>query len=78
MIYGQFGMELLLTGICVGMILQHLEGVTSGSEEVDGLLSLTAVAVDGDFLGTGTWVTPTRGTWVATTIVDEVESGVVI
>ena len=63
MIDGKFGMELLLASIGVGMILQHLEGVASGSEEVDGLLSLMAVAVDGDFLGTGTWVTPAMGTW---------------
>ena len=56
-------MELLLTSIGVGMILWHLEGVTSGSKEVDGLLSLKAIAVDGDFSGTGTWVTPTMGTW---------------
>ena len=47
-------MELLLAGIGVGMILWHLEGVTSGSEEVDGLLSLMAISVDSNFLGTGT------------------------
>ena len=58
----KFGMELLLASIGVGMILQHFEGVTSGSLEVDGLLSLIAISVDGNFLGTGTWVTPTMGT----------------
>ena len=63
MIDGKFGTEVLLTGIGVGMILWHLEGVTSGSEEVDGLLSLMAIAVHGDFLGTGTWVTPAMSTW---------------
>ena len=62
MIVGKFRMELLLAGIGVGMILQHLEGVTSGPDEVDGLLSLMAVSVDGNFLGTGTWVIPTMGT----------------
>ena len=78
MIEGKFGMELLLASIGVGMILWHLEGVTSGSEEVDSLLSLTAISVDGNFSGTGTWVTPTLDTRVGTTIVDEVEAGVVI
>ena len=56
-------MELLLASIGMGMIFWHLEGVTSASEEVDGLLSLMAISVDGDFLGTGTWVNPTMGTW---------------
>ena len=55
-------MELLLAGIGVGLILQHLEGVTSGPQEVDGLLSLMAISVDGNFLEAGTLVTPTMGT----------------
>ena len=62
MIDGKFRTELLLASIGVGMILWHLEGVTSGPEEVDGLLSLMAISVDGDFLGTGTWVTPAMST----------------
>ena len=78
MIDGKFRTELLLTSIGVGMILQYLEGVTSGSEEVDGLLSLMAIAVDGNFSGTGTWVILTMGTWGGTTIVDGVEAGVVV
>ena len=63
MIDGKFRIELLLASIGVGMILQHLEGVTSGSEEVNGLLSLTVVSVHGNLSVTGTWVTPTMGTW---------------
>ena len=59
---GKFGTELLLVSIGVGVILWHLKGVTSGPEEVDGLLSLMAVSVDGNFSGTGTWVTPIMGT----------------
>ena len=62
---GKVGMELLVAGIGVGMILQHLEGVASGSEEVNGLLSLTVISVDDNFLVTGTWVTPAMGTWGA-------------
>ena len=62
MIDDKFRTELLLASIGVGMILQHLEGVTSGSEEVGGLLLLIAASVDGDFSGTGTWVTSTMGT----------------
>ena len=62
MIVGKFRTELPLAGIGVGMILQHLEGVTSGPEEVDGLLSLTAVSVDGNFSEAGTWVTSAMGT----------------
>ena len=58
----KFSMELLLAGIGVCMILQHLERVTSGPEEVDGLLSLMAISVDGNFSEAGTWVTPTMGT----------------
>ena len=55
-------MELLLAGIGVGMILWHLEGVTSGHEEVDVLLSLMVISVGGNFLEAGTWVTPAIGT----------------
>ena len=62
MIDGKFRMELLWASIGVGMILRHPEGMTSGSEEVDGLLSMTATSMDGDFLGTGAWVTPAMGT----------------
>ena len=61
MIVGKFSTELLLAGIGVGIILWHLEGVTSGPEEVDGLLSLTAISVDGNFLEAGTLQTPTMG-----------------
>ena len=71
-------MELILACIGVGMILQLLEGVTSGSEEVDGLLSLITISVDRNFLVTGTWATPTMDTWGDTTIVAEVEAGVII
>ena len=76
MIVGKFGIELLWAGIGVGMILWYLEGVTSGPEEVDGLLSLMAISVDGNFSEAGTWVMPTMGTSGGTTIVDEVESSV--
>ena len=62
---GKFGMELLVVGMGVGIILQHLEGMTLGSNEVDGngLHLLMAASVDGDSSEIGTWVTPTMGTW---------------
>ena len=65
MIEGKFGMELLVVGIGAGKILLPLEGMTLGSDEVDGngLLSLMATSVDGDSSGTETWVTPAMGTW---------------
>ena len=62
---GKVGTELCLVGSGIGMILQHLEGVASGSEEVNGLLSLTIVSVDDNFSVTATWVTPAMGTWGA-------------
>ena len=47
---GNLGMELLVVGISVGIILCHLEGMTLGPDEVegDGLILLVAVLVDGD------------------------------
>ena len=44
MMEGKFGMEVLVVSIGVGIILQHLEGMTFGSDEVDndGLLLLVA------------------------------------
>ena len=68
---GKFGTELLVAGISVGMILQHLEGMTLGSDEVngDGIFLLAATSVDGD---SSSWVTPTMGTWGGTTIIDDV------
>ena len=69
---GKFETALLLTSIGVGMILRHLAGVPLGSEEVDGLLSSMA----SDFLGMGTGVTTTMGTWGGATMVDDVEASV--
>ena len=70
MIEGKFSTELLVVGIEVGIILLHFEGMTLGSDEVkgDGLLSLMATSVDGNSSGTGTWVTPTMGTWGGATV----------
>ena len=68
----KFDTVLLLAGIGVSMILQHLAGVPLGSEEVDGLLSSMA----SDFLGIGTGVTPTMGTWGCATMIDDVEASV--
>ena len=57
MIDGKFVTELLVLGIGVGMILWHLEGMTLGSDEVegDGMILLVAVSVGGK---PSTWVTP--------------------
>ena len=76
MVEGKFGMELLVVGISVGIILQHLEGMTLGSDEVDGngMLLLAATSVDGN---SSTWVTPAMGTWGGATIIDEVVASVV-
>ena len=73
----KFGTELLVIGISVGMILWHLEGMTLGSEKVegDGMILLAAILVDGD---SSTWVTPTMGTWGGTTIVDGVVANGVV
>ena len=67
----KFGTELLVVGIDDGMILWHLEGMTLGSEEVEGngVILLVAILVDEE---PSTWVTPTMGTWRGTTIVDDV------
>ena len=45
-----------MANIGVGIILQHLEGMTLVSNDVDGngVLSLMATSVDGNFSGTGT------------------------
>ena len=68
---GKFGTELLVVGIGVGMILWHLEGMTLGSDEVEGngILLLAAALVNGD---SSMWVTPIMGTWGGETIVDGV------
>ena len=73
-------MELLVVGMGVGIIISHLDGMTLGSDEVDGNgpLSLMATSVDGNSSGTGTWVTPAMGTLGGATIVDEVEASVVV
>ena len=65
------GTELLVVGISVGIILQHLEGMTLVSDEVEGngMIFLAVILVDGD---SSTWVTPTMGTWGGATIVDDV------
>ena len=62
---GKFRMELLVVGIGVGIILLHLDGMTLGSDDVDGngLLSLTAASVDGNSSGAGLCMAPTMGTW---------------
>ena len=71
MVDSKFGTKLLVAGIGVGMILWHLEGMTSGSDEVEGdsMILLAATSVDGD---SSTWVTPTKATWGGATIVDGV------
>ena len=40
----KFRIELLVVGIGVGIIFQHLEGMTLGSDEVDGDCMLLLVA----------------------------------
>ena len=74
---GKFGTELLVVGIGVSMILQHLEGMTLGSDEVEGngMILLVAISVGGE---PSTWVTPTMGTWVGTTIVNDVVANGVV
>ena len=64
---GKYGTELLVIGISVGIILQHLEGMILGSDEVEGngMILLVAILVDDD---SSTWMTPTIGTWGCTTI----------
>ena len=68
---GKFGTELLVAGIGIGMILQHLEGMVLGSAEVegDGILLLVGALVKGD---SSMWVTPTMGTWGGETVMDGV------
>ena len=68
---GKFGIELLVAGIGISMILWHLEGMTLGSDEVkgDGILLLAATSVNGD---SSMWVTPLMDTWGGETIVDGV------
>ena len=68
---GKFGTELLVAGISIGMILQHLEGMTLGSDEVkgDGIFLLVATSINGD---SSTWVPPMMGTWGGKTIIDGV------
>ena len=63
---GKFGTELLV----VGIIPQHLEGMTLGSDKVDGdcMLLLAAISVDGN---SSIWVTPTIGTWGGAIIMDK-------
>ena len=58
---GKFETELLVVGIGVSMILQHLKGMTLGSHKVEGncMILLVAVLVDGD---SSAWVTPTMST----------------
>ena len=76
MMEGKFGTELLVVGISVGIILWHLEGMTLGSDKVEGngMILLAAISVDVD---SSTWVTPTMDTWEGATIVnDVVASGV--
>ena len=75
MMDGKFGTELLEVGIGVDMILWHLEGMTLGSDEVEGngMILLVAILVDGN---PSTLVTPAMGTWGGATIVDEVVAGV--
>ena len=74
---GNFGTELLVAGIGVGMILWHLEGMTLGSDKVegDGIILLVVTSVDGD---SSTWVTPAMGTWGGATIVDGVVANGVV
>ena len=74
---GKFGIELLVVGTGVGIILWHLEGMTLGSDKVegDGMILLAAVSVDGD---SSTWVTPVMGTWGGTTIIDEIVANSVV
>ena len=50
MMEGKFGMELLVVGISVGIIFWHLEGMTLGSDEVDGdcMLLLVPTSVSSD------------------------------
>ena len=73
---GKFRMELLVVGISVGIILWHLEGMTLGSDEVDGncMLLLVAVSVDDN---SSTWMTPNIDTRGGAIIVDEVVASVV-
>ena len=54
-----------------------LEGMTLGSDEVegDGMILLAAISVAGD---SSTWVTPTMGTWGGKTIVDDVVANGVV
>ena len=58
---GKLGTELLVAGISVGMILQHLKGMALGSAEVegDGIFLLVDASTKG---GSSTLVTPTMGT----------------
>ena len=73
---GMFGMVLLVVSIGVGTLLQHLEGMTLGSDGVDsnGMLLLVAASFDGN---SSTCVTPTMGTWGGATIINEVVASVV-
>ena len=77
MIDGKFVTELLVLGIGVGMILWHLEGMTLGSDEVEGngMILLVVISVDGD---SSPWVTPAMGTWGGVTIIDEVVANGVV
>ena len=77
MMEGKFGTELLVVEIGVGLILWHLEGMTLGSDEVEGncMLLLAAASVDGN---SSTWVTPNIGTWGGATIINEVVANGVV
>ena len=77
MMEGKFGTELLVVGIGVGIILWHLEGMTLGSDKVEGngMILLAIISVDGD---SSTWVTPAMGTWGGATIIDEVVANNVV
>ena len=68
---GKFGTELLVVGIGVSTILWHLEGMTLGSDEVEGngMVLLVAISVDGN---SSTWVIPTMGTWGGATIINDI------
>ena len=72
----KFSTELLVVDISVGMIFQHLEGMTLESDEVhsNGMPLLTGTSVDGN---SSPWVTPAIGTWGGATIIEEVVAGVV-
>ena len=74
---GKFGTELLVAGVSVGMILWHLEGMTFGSDEVEGegIFLLAASSVNGD---SSTWVTPILGTWGGKTIIDGVVANCIV